>query len=59
MSAGFRDLFSHDSAGYAAHRPTYPSELAEFLARASPARALAWEAGCGSGQLSLLLAERF
>ncbi len=59
MSAGFRDHFSHDSAGYAAARPTYPGELADFLARESPARALAWEAGCGSGQLSLLLAERF
>ena len=59
MSAEFRDHFSHDSAGYAAHRPTYPAELADFLARESPARGLAWEAGCGSGQLSLLLAERF
>jgi SAM-dependent methyltransferase len=59
MSAGFADHFSHDSAGYAASRPTYPGELADFLARESPARALAWEAGCGSGQLSLLLAERF
>lgn len=55
----FCDHFSHDSSGYAAHRPTYPSELAEFLAREAPARQLAWEAGCGSGQLTLLLAERF
>ena len=59
MSAGFRDHFSHDSAVYAASRPTYPGDLADFLARESPARTLAWEAGCGSGQLSLLLAERF
>ncbi len=59
MSAGFRDHFSHDSAGYAAHRPTYPEQLAEWLARESPARTLAWEAGCGSGQLSPLLAGRF
>lgn len=59
MSARFRDHFSHDSAGYAASRPTYPGELVGFLARESPARGLAWEAGCGSGQLSLLLAERF
>jgi len=56
---GFRDHFSHDPAGYAAHRPTYPPELLEFLSRESPARELAWEAGCGSGQLSLLLAKRF
>jgi SAM-dependent methyltransferase len=59
MNAGFRDHFSHDSAGYAAHRPTYPDELADFLALEAPARGLAWEAGCGSGQLSLLLAGRF
>jgi len=59
MSAEFRDHFSHDSALYAASRPTYPGELADFLARESPARRLVWEAGCGSGQLSLLLAERF
>jgi len=59
MSAGYRDHFSHDSAAYAAHRPTYPPELADFLAREAPGRTLAWEAGCGSGQLSLLLAERF
>ncbi|MBK7643567.1 MAG: class I SAM-dependent methyltransferase [Planctomycetes bacterium] len=59
MSAQFRDHFSHDSACYAAHRPTYPVELVEFLARESPARGRVWEAGCGSGQLSLLLPKRF
>ena len=59
MRAGFRDHFSHDPAGYAAHRPTYPRELADFLARAARSRVLAWEAGCGSGQLTQLLAERF
>ena len=59
MSAGFADHFSHDSAGYAAHRPTYPPELVEFLAANAPARDLALDVGCGSGQLSLLLAERF
>ncbi len=34
-------------------------ELIEFLASIAPARSLAWDAGCGSGQLSVLLAERF
>jgi SAM-dependent methyltransferase len=59
MSAGFADHFSHDSAGYSAHRPDYPRELADFLAREAPARGLAFEAGCGTGQLTRLLAERF
>jgi SAM-dependent methyltransferase len=56
---GFKDHFSHAAAGYAAHRPSYPAALVDFLAQAAPHRGLAWEAGCGSGQLSVLLAERF
>src|SRR4029077_19007824 len=31
----------------------------DFLARLAPARQLAWDAGCGSGQLSVLLAGSF
>jgi len=31
----------------------------DFLASVVPGRGLAWDAGCGSGQLSVLLAERF
>jgi len=56
---GFKDHFSDVAAAYAAHRPSYPAALADFLARLAPARRLAWDAGCGSGQLSLLLADRF
>ncbi|HEX4574725.1 MAG TPA: class I SAM-dependent methyltransferase [Gemmatimonadales bacterium] len=55
----FQDHFSERAAGYAAHRPTYPATLAAFLAEAAPRRARAWEAGCGSGQLSLILGDRF
>lgn len=55
----FKDHFSTAAAGYAAHRPRYPQALADFLADAAPARDLALDAGCGSGQLSLTLAERF
>lgn len=56
---GFKDHFSSAAASYAAHRPTYPAELVAFLASASPARDLAWDCGCGSGQLSTLLAGAF
>ena len=58
-SGPFKDHFSEIAAAYAAHRPSYPAALIDFLARLAPERRLAWDAGCGSGQLSVLLAGRF
>ena len=58
-SAGFKDHFSDCAGAYAAHRPTYPVALVNFLAALVPHSDLAWDVGCGSGQLSVLLAERF
>ena len=55
----FKDHFSHVATDYATHRPTYPPALVDLLARLAPARRLAWDVGCGSGQLSVLLADRF
>jgi SAM-dependent methyltransferase len=55
----FKDHFSERAGSYAAHRPTYPLALVDFLAEMAPRRVLAWDAGCGSGQLSILLADRF
>jgi SAM-dependent methyltransferase len=55
----FKDHFSSNAAGYAAYRPSYPMGLVEELAKISPSRALALDCGCGTGQLSVLLAERF
>jgi SAM-dependent methyltransferase len=55
----FADHFGSAAEGYAAHRPSYPAALADFLARAAPRPGLAWDCGCGSGQLSVLLAGRF
>jgi len=55
----FKDHFSGTAPGYAAHRPVYPRAVAEALASRSPGRRLAWEAGCGSGQLSTVLGEVF
>lgn len=57
--AEFKDHFSTGSARYAAHRPTYPRALAAWLASASPDRAVAWDAACGTGQLSVLLGDQF
>lgn len=57
--SGFKDHFSAGAALYAVHRPGYPRQLADFLAGLSPGCDLALDCGCGSGQLSVLLAERF
>jgi len=57
--SGFHDHFSQVAIGYAAHRPTYPAAVADFLAELAPRLDLAWDSGCGSGQLSVLLAGRF
>lgn len=59
MSGPFKDHFSGNSAGYAAYRPRYPAALAHHLAALAPGRSLAYDAGCGSGQLSVLLAAEF
>ncbi len=55
----FADHFSDRAASYAAFRPSYPRALVEVLADAAQRHDLAWEAGCGSGQLTIELAERF
>lgn len=55
----FKDHFSKQASGYAAYRPGYPPELIEFLASVAPARGVAWDCGCGSGQMSVPLAAQF
>lgn len=59
VDTNFKDHFSSGSAGYAAYRPTYPTELVDALANISPGLERALDCGCGTGQLSVLLAERF
>jgi SAM-dependent methyltransferase len=55
----FKDHFSGHADDYAAYRPTYPPGLFAYLAGLAPARELAWDAGCGSGQAALGLAAHF
>ncbi len=55
----FKDHFSGHAADYAAARPGYPPALADLLALHAGGHGLALDCGCGSGQLSVLLAERF
>jgi len=59
LNKAFQDYFSATAAAYAQHRPTYPPELVHFLAGSCSYPGVAWDCGCGSGQLSALLAERF
>ena len=55
----FADHFSTISARYAQYRPRYPRALVDALADRSPACDVAWDIGCGTGQLSVALAQRF
>jgi SAM-dependent methyltransferase len=58
MSA-FKDHFSDRAARYAEFRPRYPAALADYLASLAKHPATAWDVGCGSGQMSTLLGDRF
>lgn len=58
MHKPFFDRYGPVAALYTA-RPHYPRELFDFLAGLAPARELAWDCGCGSGQASHDLAQHF
>lgn len=51
--------FSAGGDDYARYRPTYPAALVDALASAAPDTRRAVDVGCGTGQLTALLAERF
>lgn len=55
----FADHFSPLAERYAALRPTYPPELFAWLATLPARRERAWDAGTGSGQAAVALAELF
>ena len=54
-----QDHFSGDSANYARFRPRYPDALFDFLAGEAPTREEAWDAGTGTGQAAVGLAQHF
>lgn len=56
---GNRNWFDRGGGDYARFRPDYPTELAAYLATLAPSRDLAVDVGCGSGQLTRLLADHF
>lgn len=55
----FKDHFSGHADIYAASRPSYPTELFDYLARISPALTLAWDCATGNGQSAVALAAHF
>lgn len=55
----FADHFSSVAARYAAYRPLYPAALVAALAEKADPAGTVWDIGCGTGQLSTALAERF
>lgn len=57
--ARFHDHFSGHAAAYAAHRPTYPDALYDWVAAHAPATTLCWDVATGNGQAALGLAGRF
>ena len=54
-----KDLFSVQSATYAAFRPVYPDALYDFLFSVSPAFDTVWDCGTGNGQVATRLSEKF
>lgn len=53
------DHFSAVADGYLLFRPRYPESLFDYLSALVPHRKMAWDVGCGSGQATTPLAERF
>ncbi len=54
-----KDLFSTQSATYAAYRPVYPDSLYDFIYSKCRHFGTAWDCGTGNGQVANRLAEKF
>lgn len=55
----FKDNFSKQAEVYVKFRPTYPTELFEFLANLTLEHKLAWDCGTGNGQSAMKLANYY
>jgi len=55
----FKDHFSRQAPAYGRHRPGYPQELIEYVARRAPGHALAVDCATGNGQAAVALASHF
>jgi SAM-dependent methyltransferase len=59
VTTSFKDHFSGHAATYAAYRPSYPPRLFAWVASVVAQRRQAWDAGTGSGQAAIGLADHF
>jgi SAM-dependent methyltransferase len=55
----YEDHFSGHAEAYARHRPRYPEAIYSWLASLTPRHELAWDAGCGNGQVAGSLAHHY
>ncbi|NJB72349.1 ubiquinone/menaquinone biosynthesis C-methylase UbiE [Saonia flava] len=53
------DKFSKQSTTYKKFRPTYPTDLFNFLYSKCPNKNIAWDCGTGNGQVALILSKSF
>ncbi|NEU09044.1 class I SAM-dependent methyltransferase [Flavihumibacter sp. R14] len=54
-----KDNFSAHASIYAQFRPVYPAELYDFILPLVQSKTLAWDCGCGNGQVAGVLADHF
>lgn len=54
-----KDHFSAHAATYAQFRPVYPEQLYDFLLPLISEKKVAWDCGCGNGQVAAVLANYF
>ena len=54
-----KDRFSNHAKQYASFRPTYPTELYNFIFSHLDHFDIAWDAGTGNGQVAADIAKRF
>ncbi len=54
-----KDRFSNHASQYATFRPSYPKALYDFLLANINGRNVAWDVGCGNGQVAKDLAPHF
>ena len=54
-----KDNFSKHSAQYSVYRPSYPTELFDFLISLVPDKKAAWDCGTGNGQVAINLSPLF